>query len=267
MPIVLSYTDVAALGSLAHQAGYDQAYAKGIRQNRVEDFRDRTLDQQGAIHEANVEAREATSRFAVESRNVRHMESLDAAEHARQVRLQEQIFGLQGRAGLEEQRQEHRVEMEDQTQQNRLERIDVEAMHGKYKRSSKAEPTLDPGGLPTRAYAQDEVSKWHDLIPQRPSVGRAAHSAGVIGDTYNAARDISQLPTDEIQRILDLRPDDKMAPYMTAILADRRSVQGAAYPSNAEPNLGGGTGLGSGGGVAPDPIYSGLSDEELWNLY
>jgi len=195
------------------------------------------------------------------------MESLNAAEHARQLRLQEQMFNLQGRAGLEEQRQGNRLEVEDQKNQNRLERIEVEVKHGKYRRSSKAEPTLDPGGLPSLQYAKEEVSKWHHLIPQRRPVGTASTSAERYGDTVGDATQMSQLPTDEIQRILDARPDDKLAPYMTAILADRRSVQGAAYPSNVEPGMGGGTGLGSGGGLAPDPLLGGLSDEELTNLF
>jgi len=267
MPIVISYTDVKSLGMLAQQAGYDQAYAQGIRQNRVEDFRNRQLDQQQEMQDANRQARADAVQFNEEGRDIRHMESLDAAEQARQFRLNEQIFNMQGRAGLEEQRQEHRTELEDKTQQNRLERIEVEAKHGKYKRSSKSEPTLDPGGLPTLQYAQGEVSKWHHLIPQRKPVGTAGLSAERYGDTLSAATEMSQLPTDEIQRILDARPDDKLVPYMTAILADRRSVQGAAYPSNVEPGMGGGTGLGSGGGLAPDPLLGGLSDEELFNLF
>ena len=267
MPIVISYTDVKGLGTLAHQAGYDQAFAQGVRQNRVEDFRERSLEQRDDIHRDQLNARAQAVQFNEEGRNRRHMESLNAAEHARQLRLQEQIFNMQGRAGLEEQRQEHRLEVEHQTQDNRLERIDVEARHGKYKRSSKAEPTLDPGGLPSLAYAQEEVNKWHHMIPQRRPVGTAGISAERYGDTVSEATQISKLPTDEIQRILDMRPDDKLAPYMTAILADRRSVQGAAYPSNAEPDMGGGTGLGSGGGLAPDPFYGGLSDEELFNVF
>ncbi len=275
MPIVISYTDVAALGTLAHRAGYDQAYAQGIRQNRVEDYRGQQLD----IQRENMEARRQVSQFTEEGRNRRHDEALSAAEYGRQQRLQEQLFAMQGRvgleeqrqgnrAGLEDQRQVHRGDLEERRQSGRLEKIVVEASYGKYGRGSKSAATLDRGGLPSLEYAKDEVSKYHHLIPEGRVAGSAAFTAGRFGETIQEARDISRLPTDEIRRILDARPDDKLAPYMAAILAARGGMQGLSAPvPGADPGLGYNDGLGGGMGLAPDPILGGLSDQELYNRY
>lgn len=268
MPIVISYTDVEALGTLAHRAGYDQAYAQGIRQNRAEDYRNRALDQQGDIQRENLEARRQVSQFTEEGRNRRHDEALSAAEYGRQQRLQEQLFAMQGRAGLEEQRQENREGLEDRRQAGRLERIAVEVGYGKYSEKSKSAATLDRGGLPSLEYAKDEVSKYHHLIPEGRVAGSAAFTAERFGQTIQEARDISRLPTDEIRRILDARPNDKLAPYMAAILSARGGMQGLSSPvPSADQGLGYDQGLGVGQGLAPDPILGGLSDQELYNRF
>jgi len=114
-----------------------------------------------------------------------------------------------------------------------------------------------------------EVQTYHHLIPQIEPRGRAAFSAEVYGDSVKNAEKLSRLPTSELVRILQSRPGDPMAPYMAAVIAGRRAIQGSQAPMNAdaELGLGVGQGLGSGGGLIPDPLLGGLSDEELFQRY
>ena len=271
MPIVLSYTDVEALGSLAKQSGYDRGFVQGQQARHAREDRRDLLGQQQEIAKSQAEDRWAATRYTEYKKDQRFQAELDDDDRKRQQDVDDQMFDLQGDFAMEGFKQRGERERDVGLEANRRERIRLEASLGKYKRKGDEVPTLEAGGMPTAEYAKDELERFRHLAPSTKAVGTPTRAAKQQHKSNAGLLQITGLPTDQLEAIRRAKPDHPLADFMEAVIQDRRARHGAASPMNAETDvgaafLGEGRGLGSGPGTAPDPILGGMTLQQIYDF-
>lgn len=256
MPIVLSYTDVEALGSLAFQAGQapgraraqqqaaDRALAASeinarlglqreqLRAEQQQAQADRAFrGQQAQLERDFIRGRDATA-FARESELMDHRNAAALQEAAIQADLrrdlaEQEAAGSVAEALLEADLQRQR---DERLHAQRLSQIDREAAYGKYDRSrgtgADAGGFLSPQGVPDEDLAKSESQRFGHLIPY--GVDRAVSGDQAARERKRASETavgLAQLPTAQIESYLAQNPDDRWAPYLRAIVESRRATQ------------------------------------------
>ena len=272
MPIVISYQDVDALGTMAFEGARTGAAAQGRLQNRalgaqIEQSRDRTATQLQQISAREREAA-ASRQFTGQQNELDRQYQYDAlaqenalydakfkaglaeAEIKAQADLQSDLLG-----GISQKKRDERLH------QQRLEQIDRTAA-GRARTGGQ----LGPGGVPDKKYATQEAQQFGGLIPYNAQQG--GHPSLVAESTertLDTAQGLSMLPTDQLE---SYQSSDRVPagwkPYVEAVLQSRNAIGGGA-PQGAMPEGGGVPGqrsasLASGQGLAN---FEGLGDAEF----
>jgi hypothetical protein len=285
MPIVLSYNDVEALGSLAYNAGALPAKADRGQQTaalmaQIDAERNRTALglQQISAQERQAQAdRQAHQTIANQQQQYRYDAlAADERQNAAQLDAAMAEAGLRSEQGMMD--FALRGQRDKALHQMTMERIEREAQLGKH--TGKQPATIGPGGLPTHDFAEQEVQENGHLIPFRAGESVSAENAGRTRQrAMDTATDLSSLPTPQLEAYIKGKPNDQWAPYVRAVIQARRAVSGGQIGNNsAMPEGGRVPGGGRSGAATPagptgyaggpgrgfgDPRLTGLSDQQL----
>jgi len=269
MPIVVSYTDLEALGSLAHSAGLmsgrndrqarDAQNALAQRQMRNEEHRSvREGVQQQQMHSRELEVRRA----ADEQRLMVEMAQIGA-------RSQEAAAGREASFQRQQMGQDRLDARQSQVHQDRVE---IEQMRGQRPSASRAgqPPAFNTSGGQTPAYAREEVRKHADALPFNHDSFRAETAAGRRGDVNDTAESLSSMSTRQLKQYIQSRPNDPYAPFVQRVLSDREQRQRAPSPFGVQDdNVFGSpinpTGAASTTGINQDSLRQ-MTDEDLMRL-
>ena len=266
MPIVLSYEDVDALGSLAMNAGEVTGRAAAGRQDAA------LLQQINAQRDAEATRRmqiEASERQAQQDREFRAQQS-QADRQFRYDQLatqadfnQSRLMASQaealarGQADLQGQMLEHglRTARDKQLHEQTMERINREAQLGKYSRATNGkQPMVSAGGLPNQQQLDQEMQQFGHLIPMEPGVS-AESAARKRENALQTAQQIGGMATEQIEQLITTRPDSEWNPFFRAVVEARKQVSGergaGQYSMMAEG------GMLPRQGVPPQPLQSG----------
>lgn len=288
MPIVLSYNDVNALGSLAYNAG--NLYGRAGRAQQEAQLLAQ-IDAQRNQAAVGLQSISAQERQAALDRQQRadlatldqqfRYDQLAAQDRARQQQTAAQLgqAGIRAQAGLEREAIEGatQAQRDKLLHQQALERIEREAQLGKYSRRSSQDtpPSYQPGTMPSKDYAEQEAQEFGHLIPFDTGQAYSAdYAARKRDERVKTAQSMSALPTDQLNAFLNERPNDPWAPYIRAVIQARQTLEGGqrgnvgAMPEGrrvpGQQQRGATQGL-RGPGYA-DPRFEGLSDEEIMRL-
>lgn len=260
MPIVLSYGDVQALGTLAYQAGYQpgRAQAAAIRsqqnnamlaqmdkmdlavQQQKQDNANAQLDRQNQLAIAQLQAQVNSARIA-------SSEKSDKAQLAAAVadREDKQAFSLTQAAD------EHKRELETIAWK--------QAVEDTSKKGGSAAL-----GIPDKKKVGEEMQQFGHLIPFQADQGvTPAGAARMRDDAMKVAESLTSLPNSEIAKVLAAQPNSPWKPYLQAIIQSRGGAAAAqpaatgAEPTAKDRALSKGQGLGEAGRLEA------LSDQEL----
>jgi hypothetical protein len=302
MPIVLSYNDVDALGSLAYKTGGLYGQARRADQNAALLAQIDAQRNQAAINLQEVSARQ---RDADLERQLRANLAADELQYrydisaAGERELQTQMSNalaeaqLKSQAGFQEQilTADLKAQEDKRLQEMNLQRIEREAQLGKYDRRREESVIPPSGGLPSKEFVQQEIQEYGHLIPFEAGKSVSAESAARTRDrAMEIATSLSGLPTNQIEAYIQQRPNDPWTPYMRAIVQARMAISGTgsrrpsrpvgAMPEGPRPPgfptdigsrrsipgpRGNNAGLSSGRGLG-DPILGQLNDTELQQL-
>ncbi|KKK91561.1 hypothetical protein LCGC14_2711720 [marine sediment metagenome] len=276
MPVVMDYTDIEALGTLAYQGGkmLGTAQRRETAQGRRERQRQGDINmvmgirqQQFAVEQAQAD-RDMRERMFSADQEYRY-EALGQRKAQDEMRLQATIqqAGLAQAGDIErlQMQQTGRVDLAELAHQQDLERIAQEAAFGKYR--YKGKPTegvgISPAGVPNKTAAAQEIARYRHLAPTEPEyAGRGEDYAESGKKTTQAAENFATMPTAHLQAYLDQEPDGPWADYLRAVIQDRQAIGVRAESPATGAQVGPGASLLGGQGLAETP-YSGLADEDL----
>lgn len=298
MPVVLSYEDVNALGSLAHEAGRGPAFAQRQQfdlgmMSQISAQRDATAAQLQSIS-AQERQREADRDFAREQAGAQRQFDYDrmlAAEEANRQGLERAMFdaNIDSQSRIADQLLKSQLtgQRDKQLHLQQLERIEREAALRPQRGGTDRGGQITPGGFPDRDFAEQEVQQFGHLIPfgTGSAVSASAASRGRERG-METAKNLSALPTSELQAYVQSRPSDAWAPYIRSVIQARQTAaggtagvsgdssggvgalpegslpSGAGQPAGAAASLRGGRSFTG----AVDPRFSSMSDAQLQQL-
>lgn len=271
MPIVLSYEDVNALGTLAHQGAYAGARGAGEMQNRaltaqIEAGRDATATQLQAIssRERQAEAdRGLRADIAAAGQDYRYDVLARDDEYARaemESGLQQESIRAQAKVQSELMGELSQRERDQRLHQQRLIEID---------RRGGGQPVgqLSTTGVPDPKYAKAEAQRLAPEIPFDPQVSPTTFQRGRERATQTAEA-LSGLSTDQLAGYMQSgQLGEEWAPYVQAIIQSREQLvapqEGAGQRGSSVPA--GSGGFTEGKGFA-DPEYASMSDQQINEL-
>lgn len=284
MPIVISYEDVEALGSLAYNTG--EVTGRAGQQNRdlalltsIDQNRDATatrLQQIEASERQRELDRQLQASTAASTQQYRY-DALAQQDDFNQARLQAGIAEAQARSQgqLTETMLDAslRSARDKQLHEQTLERLEREAQLGKYARSGTPQPGISAGGFPNQRQVDAEIQQFGHLIPFGARDAVTTESAGRSRErAIDTAKNVGAMPTSQIEGMIQERPDDPWNPYLRAVVEARKQssgetgfgqqsgmAEGRSLPKQASAATGGSFNRGQ-SMVTP---LSGLTDEQL----
>jgi len=281
MPVVISYEDVEALGTLAFEGAKTGALAQGQMANRalgaqIEQGREATAAQLQGIQSreriAGQQIQTQQAQFGAQQQlQYDQLAQRDALARA-QMEAGMAEAGIRAQADLQQEllgaasQQERDVRLHQQ----RLTEIERRAQ------VSGTAPALGAGGVPDKAYAAQEAQQFGNLIPYDTARAVSPESAARTQQrALETAQGLSALPTSQLNNYLQSGGiGQRWAPYVQAIIQAREQVSGGASQMGAMPNgrsvpgQGGRQpqGLNQGQGLGMDERFGSLSDAELQQL-
>lgn len=280
MPIVLSYEDIDALGTLAYEGARMGAEAEGNFANRqlaadIGAQRDATAAQLQGISSRE---RIANQQMALQASQFASEQEFRAA----QLSYQDQLAREQMEAGLQEAGIRAAADLQSDllgavTQQSRDERLHQQRLTEIERRAELSGGTsgrLSQGGVPDRKFAQGEAQQYGNLIPY--DAASQVSPEGVAREQkrqLETAQGLSSLPTNQLISYLESgRIQSEWQPYVQAVLQSRQAV-GGGRAIGAQPNgrdmdsiqRRPAQGLGTGRGLADDRLGN-LSNSQLQQL-
>lgn len=299
MPIVLSYNDVNALGTLAQGAGeaergrfeqqllqrYDTsrdataANLQGIEARERQAAYDRQFrGQQSALERAFTTRRDQQQLAAQERRSQRQAEQ---TAYEQDMRMRRALLD----AGLDQQQDavgyQRDMDLMDRRHQQRLQEIAARAAYrGSGGTSGGRDAAGDPIDVEKRAEA--EANQFSNLIPFNARATTRT-TANQVPDLMEQAKHLAMLPNAQLREMLQNAPNDEWARYIQKILQNRQQAESgdpianSGGPARARRRSGltrgatpGATSRGGGGGVAGErgqgfgsTGLEDLSDEQL----
>jgi len=273
MPIVVDYMNIAALGELAQESGYQLGRGQAAEAGRDRDMRRFIAQEQLSFERDQARIRSETARFVEQERTARAQSALASAETRREMDLQGALdrttAQAAGATGLEQQRQAGRESLAAQKAGYDVERIREEARLGKYSTTRRREPAPFESGsdVPTKDFAQSQVNRGSHLIPAPRMGSTPATNAERFDEARQVAEQLAELPTGQLEDIrANTRDDDPMLPFLEFALQDRYKQQGGSIATDSQPmvnTLQGDQGLGAAHGMAPDPVLGGMGNAEF----
>lgn len=270
MPIVLSYEDVNALGTLAHQGAYAGARGAGEMQNRaltaqIEAGRDATATQLQAIssRERQAEAdRGLRADIAAAGQDYRYDVLARDDEYARaemESSLQQESIRAQAKVQSELMGELSQRERDQRLHQQRLIEID--------RREGQGVGQLSTTGVPDPKYAKAEAQRFATEVPFDPAISPGTFQRGRERATQTAEA-LSGLSTDQLIAYGQSGQLGKeWQPYVEAIVQSRRQLvapqEGAGQRGSSVPA--GSGGFTEGKGFA-DPEFAGYNDQQINEL-
>jgi len=309
MPIVVNYTDLAALGQLAQATGRAQARQRVADTQTQMMMAQRQMQQSAALDRAGIERDKIASRRDIALRqmeldNLMNQRKLAGEMQQIRERGEQRAREIEQRTGgqlqVEEARGESRLEVEaarrdraleqailrgdqqqalallraqqqtaerearDEAAMQRLERQgeltlerqvlrDQAAMEralrtggtaGRRMTQGEKDRQFQPAGGQTPEYAEIEARMHAHLLPARTQ--SAAPGMASTSERYREqAEKLSQLPTEQLRAWAELNPNDRLIPYVQAVLGHRERMRRTVGPGTT-----------TGVGVAPTPTAS-----------
>lgn len=278
MPIVVNYTDLEALGTLATQAGRAQGQAQAA-----------AMDQQAELQRQQMQAQEraamrsnAVDRYGIDQQRAAGVDELRARQLEQERRIGAEMQelatrGEQSQAELARKQAFEREEAETEARRRRDREMEVNQLRqqGAYDRAAmtsgtrietariaadarmatagmrggNAENLFRMGGAQSSKYAEGEALKLAHMLPV--PTNRSAAGMSMAGErAIEYAQNLSRLPTTQLMSWAEENVNDPYYPYVSAVIADRQRMRGQMRRAQRQ-GIGSVGGAGGGGEVAP----------------